>query len=413
MVSHIVAYPESTRALVRHVPAAAALGTNIAVIYFLPYLALGRFQAEVWQVTVITAAVPVMQFFSIFWNHYYARNTTQRYLATLAVFLCLPTGAIALAPNIWGVLACFVLAAFGNAGMSPLNGDLLRSCYAPGVRARVFGVVTTAQFGGAALAGWIIGPLADRNPDTFRYFLPVIALTQVCGLGLLASVARQPLFLARMRPIIPEGRAWWTPLRDMRRVLGADRRFAAYEVAFMSYGIGWMICTALVPHLATHRLHLNYREYSQATISLFYLTHMLMLAPLGVLVGRIGPFRMSTASFLWLTIYPIGLLIVPDGTWLMLISVLYAFGMVGVNLTWTLGPVTLAPDSGRTSQYLAIHTTLVGVRGIVAQGIGMLLYKLTGSFVVPLVSAALAYLWAARRMQLLTNEIRAEQAAAC
>src|SRR5262249_16905857 len=185
----------------------------------------------------------------------------------------------------------------------------------------------------------------------------------------------------------------------MLGVLRADRHFAAYEVAFMSYGVGWMICSALIPALATDKLHLNYHQYAQATIVLFQLVNILLFALMGGVSDRIGPMRLATLSFLWLTIYPIGLYLAPGYHTLVICSCLYALGMVGVNLTWTLGPVALASDASRASHYLAIHTTMVGIRGIVAQGLGMALYVWTGSFTIPLVIAAAGFAWAAYRMR--------------
>ncbi|MCK6454900.1 MAG: hypothetical protein L6Q92_00005, partial [Phycisphaerae bacterium] len=72
-----------------------------------------------------------------------------------------------------------------------------------------------------------------------------------------------------------------------------------------------------------------------------------------------------------------------------------------------LGPVALAADASRASQYMAVHTTLVGVRGILAQGLGMTLYSLTGSFTVPFGLAAVAFLWASLRMIQLARSVDA------
>jgi MFS family permease len=391
--------------LIPHIAAAATLGTTQAVIAYLPFLGRVRFSATDWQTTVLTAAVPVMQLFSIFWNQRYARWRTPRYLIALGLLHVLPIGLVGLAPNIWVVMACFVVAAFGNAGMSPLNADLLRTCYPHRVRGRVFGYILTAQMGAAMLTGFAVGRWSDRHHDAFRAFLPAIAAVQTVGLLLLAHIARRPIFVGRTRPERP-GRSWLAPLREMRAVLRADRDFAAYEIAFMSYGIGWMVCTALIPVLATDKLHLNYGQYTLATIVLFQLVVILLFAPAGHLVDRVGPMRLAAVSFLWLTLYPVGLLLVKGFAGLAVFSAIYAVGMVGVNLTWTLGPVALASDPSRASHYLAIHTTMVGIRGIVAQGLGMALYVWTGSFAVPLLLAAAGFLWAAIRMNALARSRR-------
>lgn len=396
-----VAFPESKQILRRHLPAAVGLGTSLAVQTIMPFLARQYFHAANWQMTVITAAIPVMQFFSIYWNHFYQRVNPGTYLLALGIAAPCAIASIACMHSIWGLMAVFLVAAFGNAGLSPLNADLLRSCYAPAIRGRVFGLVAASQMMGAMLAGLGMGEWLNHHAESFRYSLPGIALIQITALGLCWSATRQPLFLERLRPRRPDAGSWWAPLRNLGTTLRADRRFAHYEIAFMSYGVGWMVCSALLPLLAADRLRLDYAQYARATVVAYQLTSVLLMAPVGRLADRIGPLRLSAASFAWLTIYPIGILFTTNGYGLGLFSVLYAIGMVGVQLTWTLGPVALARDASTASHYLAIHTTLVGVRGLLAQGLGMLFYTLTGSFALPLAGAAAAFAWAAWRMRRL------------
>lgn len=406
LLPRIVAYPESLRVLRLHVAAAFCMGTQLAVITMLPFIARARFDADNLNTTILTAAVPVMQFFSLFWNHFYSRVSTRTYLLALAGLLTVPTFLLGLAPNVGVLTALFLISAFGNAGLASLNGDLLRSCYAPTVRGRAFGVVTTCQMIAALFTGLLLGFGADRTPDGPRFLLSAAAAMQFLGLALIHRISRMRIFQERL-VAPPDTRPWWTPLGDVTRVLRADRRFAHYEIAFMSYGVGWMVCTALVPALATDRLHLNYSHYAGATIVLYQLTNVLMVAPMGLAVDRLGPMRVASISFLWLTIYPVGLLLASGPGSLSVLSVLYAMGMVGVQLTWTLGPVALAADASRASQYMAVHTTLVGVRGILAQGLGMTLYSLTGSFTVPFGLAAVAFLWASLRMIQLARSVDA------
>jgi MFS family permease len=165
-----------------------------------------------------------------------------------------------------------------------------------------------------------------------------------------------------------------------------------------------MICTALVPALATDQLNLNYSQFAQATIVVYQFVNILLFLPLGRASDRFGPMRLASASFLWLTIYPIGLMFTGSALELGACVTFYAVGMVGVQLTWTLGPLQLAGDSAKAPHYLAIHSTMVGFRGIVAQGLGMALYSMTGSFVIPLAMAAAGFAWGSWRMRTLAAE---------
>jgi len=391
-----------------HLAGVALQGASVALSLILPFLARKRFEANNWQTWVLTAAVPIMQFFTIFWNHLYARISTRSYLIIVAALASVPIAAMAFAHDIYLLLICYVLAAFAGAGggaaLSPINADLLRNCYASGVRGRVFGMIVASQFFGVMIAGQVMGSWSNHDPDAFRVFLPITGLLLAAGLLMFGLIAGTDSFRRRARPEITRGEAWWAPLRDMGTILRRDRRFARYEIAFMSYGVGWMICTALIPALAKDKLNLDYGQFARATIVAFQLTIIIMLMPMGRLADRIGPIRLAAGSFLWLAIYPIGLLLAPSSFWLGFVTILYAMGMVGVHLTWTLGPVAFAPDPSRASHYLAIHGTLVGIRGVLAQGIGVALYALTGSFIPPMILAATGFSWASWRMRRLAKQ---------
>jgi len=391
------------RILTLHMLGAGCLGTAISLVFVLPFLARQRFGASDWHTPLLTAAVPVMQLFTILWNHVYARLPVRRYLLLLALLAALPIALIALTDRLSIIIVCFILAAFGGAGggaaLSPLNADLLRTCYAAGVRGRAFGLVSTSQMFATLTAGLAIGYWSDRDPDAYRWFMPMLACLVATGLTSYALISRIDVFESRSRIAIAGPGPWHAPFRDMVDILRADRRFFRYEVAFMLYGAGWMICTALLPIIGTDRLHLSNTGYASGTVVAFQLSLVLLLGVMGRVADRIGPMRLASLSFLWLTLYPLGLLVCSDLAGLFVITVLYALGMAGVHLSWTLGPVSLAGDPARSPHYLAIHGTLVGVRAILFQGLGIALYRWTGGFVVPLLLGAVGFVLAAWEMR--------------
>lgn len=398
------------RILLQHLIGVMFLGAGVAQMTILPFLGRKQFSAGAWQVWVLTVAVPFMQFISIFWHQFYRHTSSVKYLLIVGSFASLSFAAMAFAKSMNVILILAVLAAFGGGGggaaLSPLNADLLRSCYPASVRGRVFGAICAAQFTGIVIFGQLAGVWSDHDPYAYRVFLPLTGILIGVGLFLLSRITASPAFKARtLETDIPDFSVW-SALRDMRRILGANRRFASYELAFMSYGVGWMICTALVPFIAEDKLGLKYTEFSHSIIVAYWLTNIAMLIPIGRVLDVVGPARLASGSFLWLALYPLLLLFVASGTWLGVASVCYALGMVGVHLTWTVGPVTLAETPAMAPQYLAIHGTLVGVRGIVAQGFGVLLYWLTGSFTLPLLIASAGFIYAAYRMRRLALEMK-------
>ncbi len=381
-----------------------------SVASMMAVLARKRFGAGDWQTLMITAAVPTLMITAVFWNHLLRRIPLRRYLAIHWACTMIPLALAGLSNSFPFLLTFHVLAAIGASGWSPIAGELLRRFYGDQVRGRAFGLINVAMFLGMIVASISLGRRLDADENIFRIYLPGAAVAY--GLGILilrrlvrsTGVERQRRTELQVRAPLAL-RTIFDPITHMRSVLRKDRAFFRYEAAFMTYGLGWMICYALLPVLATDRLKMSYTDFADSTQVICPLFMLLAAYPMGWLMDRIGPARMSSFSFAWLTLYPIGLALADSVTDVGLATAIYGSGMAGVHIGWMLGPVTLAPSRDHVAQYVAIHTTLVGVRGIVAQGLGMLIYRLTGSFTWAFVVAAVCFAWAAIQMKQLRGTL--------
>jgi MFS family permease len=252
----------------------------------------------------------------------------------------------------------------------------------------------------------------DHHPDAFRAIYPAIALLQLLGCGVFIFLAKKSGHThRRVVNHAADERSTFRrvaePIGHMKEILKGDPIFARYEGAFMTYGVGWMICAALVPTLATTKLGLDYETIAESTHVAYLLAVTAMILPAGHLMDRIGAVRTTGLSFLFLTLYPIGLILAGGPNMLLAASVVYGLAHSGTSMGWMLGPVSLAPNPDKVPQYVAIHATLVGIRGKIFQFLGVVLYKLTGSFEAPLILAAAAFLWGAFQMFQLNKRMRA------
>jgi hypothetical protein len=57
---------------------------------------------------------------------------------------------------------------------------------------------------------------------------------------------------------------------------------------------------------------------------------------------------------------------------------LYGLAMAGVNIGWTMGPIYFA-GSRDAARYMGVHVTMVGIRGLVGNPVGLLLLETVGS----------------------------------
>ena len=377
-----------------------------AVSTMMPVLARKRFAAGDWETLLITASVPTLLVMSIFWNAILQRLTLRRYLIAHGFSVCVPLVLAALATRFEHLLAAYALAAIGISGWSPASGEVLKRLYGSGIRGRAFAMVNTGVFLGMTAFSYGIGLALDFDENSFRVYLPAGAGLYAAGIFFLRRlVALQSAATGQIYEMAPAAPlrlvSLLRPVLHLRSVLAADRTFYAYEAAFMTYGIGWMICNALLPVFATDRLHMTYGEFATSSQTVYAIGLLVLTLPMGWLMDQIGPAKTSAVSFACLGLYPVALLCSTEAHHVAWASLLYGGAMAGVNLTWMLGPVSLAPTPEKVAHYVAIHTTLVGLRGVVAQGLGMFLYRATGSFACPLLIASVAFLWAAWRMRAL------------
>jgi MFS family permease len=391
-------------AIVAHAVGTFLVATNVVIATLLPLIALRTYGARPFELLLMTAAVPTLFTTSIFWQALLRRVSLRRYIAVQWAVGVLPVMLMPLTQQYWQLLICHVVAASGFAGWVPLSGVLLKRLYPDRVRGRAFAVLNAVALGSQIAVYLWAGAWLKVDAEAFRLLIPLLVTGQTAGMLLMAWIAdgdatsAAPAVAAASAPRRPAWRALIEPIRRMRAILAADRRFMRYETAFMTYGCGFMIGDALLPLLVTHRLGLEYDQITSAGFATFRGCMLLAALPAGWLLDRVGPMRTASVAFAGLVFYPLLLLSATSAVGLGWASVLYGFMMAGVNLAWMLGPLTLANSADQVSEYVAIHTTLVGIRGVLFQGVGIALYALTDSFVWPLVLAAAMFGLAAWQM---------------
>ncbi len=377
-------------------------GTFSALQFTLPVVARKQLDAAPLQVTLITAAPLVLAVLSIFWHAIQERLSLRTNMAVYWACASLPLIPMSFATTYWPFAVCWLFCAIGSSAWVPIGGEMLRKFYPAARRGTVYGLITVASMSGGAIASWNMGSWLEHDPAALKHILWVAVVAQGAGavivvlLGGWGQVARQeatrPSFASLVRPIFHAG-----------EVLRQDKLFGRYEAAFMTYGIGWMICYALVPLILVDRLHLGYEDAANNSHVIFLICLVAATLPAGALMDKIGPARTCSFAFLFYVLYPLGLVFAQTKGHIAAASVIYGVSAAAVNAGWMLGPVALAPSPDKVPQYVAIHTTMVGLRGALFQFLGIGIYTLTQSFTPALILAAGGFLWAAYQMWAITG----------
>jgi MFS family permease len=298
-----------------------------------------------------------------------------------ALFLLMPAVHTA-----WPFIAILVGAQLLTAVASPAHAAVVQRVYPRAQRGRALGVVKMAgavpAIGLTAAGGALLAMVG------YRWLFPAAAC-----LGMAASLRLRRLPVPATPGDVPER----TRLGGVRTALREDARFRRLLLAHFLFGWGvWMQLPANPLVVA---------DVAQATTTqLGLITAVGAAAGLagsgvwGRVVDRAGPARALRAVYLVGAVLPL-CFYVARSPWLLVgASVSEGLMASGLELVWLAALVDVAPR-GRVAQYVAISTTLVGVRGVAAPLASALVIHALGVHAVYLFAAAamLAAVWLLHR----------------
>lgn len=335
-------------------------------------------------VALVGSASEIANILSFFWVS--ASNGVRKvpFINALQLSVILLVGSLALIPEtIPGLLVLtgiILLARVSWSGIILLRPTVWRVNYRSD-RASIVGRFSSVQQFIVAVVGVLLGLSLDTNPDIFHVAAPAAAL-----LGLIALFATRKLRVRREPALLraernPEerrkiGRPWQGPA-IVWRVLRQDRRFAQFMMCMFLLGYGNIMVTPIVVIVLKDQFNFG---YFRSILLMSTIPYILM--PLAVPIwarfldrAHVVRFRayhswafVGAAAFFFAGV-------AAHQEWLLFAgSLMLAIGFGGGTIAWNLGHVDFSPPA-ETSQYMATHVTLNGVRGLLAPLTAVALYE--------------------------------------
>lgn len=332
-------------------------------------------------VATVAAAPALANIFSFIWVRLSHGLDKIRFVVGLQLVVLVLVSTMANVPFTQTGLHAFVLlviaARICYAGIVTLRSTIWTANYPANNRARVAGKITTIQVELVALAGLIVGQAMVRDEEAFRFILPIYGAIGLIGIWRLSKMRLRrgrSLQAAERQFTEDEGAPSLNPVA-LWRVLTNDRRFGAFMFCQMLIGIGNLMLNPVIIVVLEDRFHEGYAGVIIAH------TIPLALMPLFIpfwarLLDRVHiiRFRSIHSWFFVLTAAAYYLAATHDIPHLLYLAAFIkgiAFG--GGALAWTLGHLDFAPVE-RASQYMGVHVTLTGLRGLIAPILGIQLY---------------------------------------
>jgi MFS family permease len=292
-------------------------------------------------------------------------------IASLALLPQTPVGLTALVVLVLAARVCW-------SGIITLRPTVWRANYPRSVRARVVGKFSTIQVVVVAIAAGLLGALLDVDEGWYHWIVPMAALV-----GVLAVLVYRKVRVRREAALLRDERSGqevmkpWEGLSVVGRVLRKDPFYARFMLWMFVMGIGNLMLTPVLIITLKERFGLA-NLASMLVVSILPLLATACAIPLWARFldrAHVVRFRaihgwtfvIGNAFFLAATLTGLEALLFAG-------AITMGIGFGGGALAWNLGHVDFAPPA-QTSQYMATHVTLNGVRGLMAPFIAVGLYE--------------------------------------
>ena len=307
---------------------------------------------------------------------------------------------IALMPTTPVGLMGMVLFTFGAwvfwSGFIAVRSTIWRANYARSLRARVAGKLSTVQTVTLGSLGITLGALMGNklalldsrldldaigiDPMTiFRIFLFVAIAIGAVGVGVLSTVRvrqHKRLLQAERESNADNTGPTLNPMGVISLLL-EDKRYGAYQINQTLMGLGNLMISPLVPIILRERFGKGYFGVLLLSGALAMLVTPLAVPIWARLLDRVHIVRFR-AVHSWIFVLNLSLLSVAAFTgieWLLYVFAgLSGIGLAGGMLAWQLGHHDFAP-SHRAGEYMGVHVTLTGVRGLIGPIAAVSLYN--------------------------------------
>jgi MFS family permease len=275
-----------------------------------------------------------------------------------------------------------ILARSAWSGILTIRAAVWRANYPRRWRGRVTArIVQLAAFliaGVSALTGWLM----DWSEDAYRTVFPLAAISMVvASLVYRRGRVRRHGQLRKAEQAAHSARGGRLSLLKLRELLRKDREFSLYMLGMMILGSGNMMIIAMLvivinDHFSLSRVH---QVIITSSIPLLILCVSIPVWARVLDSRHIFAFRAVHSWFFAATAAIFAAAAISKTAWLLWLgSVLLGAAYAGGHLGWNLGHNDFSDDANST-QYMAIHVTLTGIRGLIMPVAGVGFYQFLGS----------------------------------
>ena len=375
-------------------------GIVFSMMQFGEVIARKSLGASELQVTLMTMAMPVTSLTSIWWGRILIGRDQRAILWIFGIFglLAMATGVFLVTFEHLFIMFLIYFAAFALQGTA--QNRALQQHIPPKQTGGLFGLAQGMRMFFAAILSAFAGWWLEVSDKGWQELFPSVALVGLISLAALAAIRT-----GMNTDAAPLKIKYWmiSPLKDAAILLKKRPDYFRFEIAFMIYGVAFMMTLPVVPIFLVDDLQMTYAQIGITRGTAFQVVMIGSVPFFGRVFDRSTPHRMAVWAFSILSLYPLLLLSAKyfDGTirFLLVLSsfMLFGFALGSIMLIWNLSSMRFTGPGEDAGHYQSVHIAATGVRGLFAPLLGYAVMKTFGNEVA-LAAAAAVWLLSALAM---------------
>tara|TARA_Y100000589_G_scaffold296976_1_gene304448 strand:- start:1759 stop:3000 length:1242 start_codon:yes stop_codon:yes gene_type:complete len=305
-----------------------------------------------------------------------------RFINSLQLIAVLAMLSFAFAtPSTWGFILFSVAVTLGRvawAGVVTVRSTVWGLNYPRTIRPRIAGSFATVQAICIAAVTFVAGFILDDNPNAYRWLFPISAMFGGLGVWFYSRIrVRGHAELMHQEAVDTRSRPSINPL-GLLKVLRSDRKYAAFMMCLFLIGTGNIMVTAPLVLILDEQFKLDYLGAILILTSIPILMMPLSIPIWSRLLSGMHVVRFRSIHS-WIFVIS-NFILFAAVTWsflpgIYISAVIRGFGFGGGVLAWNLGHHDFTTPE-RSTQYMGVHVTLTGIRGLLAPTLGISAYEI-------------------------------------
>jgi hypothetical protein len=293
-------------------------------------------------------------------------------------------------------LLVFLIFYLASPVIFPAINILLKHNYSAENFGKLYSWATSVKKISTLLATFFFGIILDFDPFAFKYVYPLVAVLGITSIYMLSSIDYNPGVSDVVRN---NTRIFRSAFNRVAEIFRTNKPYLHYQVAFMFYGVAFMMTNSVITIFYDRAVGLNYS--SVAFYKNFYNLIAIFLLPVfGRILAHTDPRRFATLTYSFLALYLLSFpatLLHPGYIevfglqiyYMLMAGVLFNSGFIAtMAISWSIGSAYFC-NASEAGDYQSVHLSLVGLRAMFIPLAGILIYDIAGFTFTFLMAAVL------------------------